>query len=279
MDTFTLPTATARARLWIFAIITCASGWIGLLVNRVLGTPDSMESPAALIWISTPLLAGALLAITDRSLRSTYVKSWGFGKLREYGIAIAAFPIALFITLGAGYVFGWLSLLQLGTYVGPIIAAIVPTIVKNVAEEGAWRGFLVPALVAHQSSDIKVWLISGTIWALWHLPYYVYLLDESLIRAVWDVPPLIYALTGILIMVCWAPLFSELRIRSGSILPGVIAHSIANLSQIPVSLGGLPITPGRELLVSPLIGVIHLGVIVAIGVALWKQRNPKLQSS
>lgn len=123
-----------------------------------------------------------------------------------------------------------------------------------------------------------VWLISGVIWSLWHIPYYVLLLDESLIRSVWDVPPITYALMmGIPLMICWAPLFTELRILSSSIWPGLIAHSLANLSQIPLSVGGLPITPGRELLISPLVGVNPNAVIAAAGLALWARRTGRLR--
>lgn len=79
------------------------------------------------------------------------------------------------------------------------------------------------------------------------------------------------------IMICWAPLFTELRVLSGSIWPGLIAHSIANLSQIPLSKGGLPITPGWELLVSPLVGVIPNAIILAAGLGLWARRTGRLR--
>ena len=60
-------------------------------------------------------------------------------------------------------------------------------------------------------------------------------------------------------------------------LPGLIAHSIANLSQIPLSKGGLPITPGWELLVSPLVGVIPNAIILAAGLGLWARRTGRLR--
>ena len=158
------------------------------------------------------------------------------------------------------------------------MAAGVPgTVLKNVAEEGAWRGYLAPALFGRKLSDPWVWFISGMIWSLWHIPYYAWFMDEALLRAVYDVPPIVYALMTVPIMICWAPLFTELRILSGSIWPGLIAHSIANLSQIPLSEGGLPITPGWELLVSPLVGVIPNAIILAAGLGLWARRTGRLR--
>ena len=158
------------------------------------------------------------------------------------------------------------------------MAANVPgTVLKNVAEEGAWRGYLTPALLRRRLPDPAVWLVVGVVWGVWHLPYYLWFLDESLLRSVLDVPPLIYALIAVPVTICWAPLFTELRILSGSIWPGLIAHSIANLSQIPVSLGGLPITPGWGLLVSPVVGIIPNAIVLAAGLGLWARRTGRLR--
>ena len=156
-------------------------------------------------------------------------------------------------------------------------ANVVGTVLKNVAEEGAWRGYLTPALIGRRLPDPWIWLVVGMIWGLWHIPYYLWFLDESLIRSVWDVPPIVYALIAIAISICWAPLFTELRILSGSIWPGLIAHSITNLSQIPLSMGGLPITSGWGLLVSPMVGIIPNAIVLAAGLGLWARRTGRLR--
>ena len=63
-------------------------------------------------------------------------------------------------------------------------ASAVATVLKNVAEEGAWRGYLTPALIGRRLPDPWIWLVVGMIWGLWHIPYYLWFLDESLIRSV-----------------------------------------------------------------------------------------------
>ncbi|WP_167148627.1 CPBP family intramembrane glutamic endopeptidase [Actinomyces sp. ZJ308] len=269
--------ASSTIRLVIFSIITLSSGWIGLLVNNALGVPHSMNSLGSLIWIVTPLLAGAVMALSDPSLRRPYAASWLPGRLRAYGVALGVFPLSFALAIVVGWAAGWLTPAGLGAFGGAVAAGVLGTVLKNVAEEGAWRGYLAPALIGRQLSAPWIWLISGMIWSLWHIPYYGWLLDESLTRSVYDVPPLVYALITVPIMICWAPLFTELRILSGSIWPGLIAHSIANLSQIPLSLGGLPIAPGRELLVSPLVGVIPNAVVLAAGLGLWARRTGRLR--
>ncbi|WP_081391703.1 CPBP family intramembrane glutamic endopeptidase [Actinomyces naeslundii] len=271
------PTASPLTRLVVFSVVTLGSGWIGLLVNNALGIPHSMQSLGTLIWIMTPVLAGAVMALSDPSLRRSYVASWLPGRLRAYGVALAAFPLSFAVAIAVGWAAGWLTPTGLGAFGGVVAANVAGTVLKNVAEEGAWRGYLAPALISRKLSDPWVWLISGMIWSLWHIPYYGWLLDESLTRSVYDVPPIVYALMTVPIMICWAPLFTELRVLSGSIWPGLIAHSIANLSQIPLSKGGLPITPGWELLVSPLVGVIPNAIILAAGLGLWARRTGRLR--
>jgi len=79
------------------------------------------------------------------------------------------------------------------------------------------------------------------------------------------------------IMNLWAPLFTELRLLSGSFWPGVIAHSVANLSQLPLTMGGLPIAPGKYLIVSPMVGMIPNAVVLGAGLLLWARRTGRLR--
>ena len=272
-----VPAVSSRARLLVFIVIVLSSGWIGVLVNRLLGIPDSMDSAGAAIWIATPLLAGIVMGLTDPSLRRSYIASWKPGRLRAYGVALVVFPLSFVAAIAVGWAVGWLEPSGLGAFTGVMVAAAVGTLGKNVFEEGAWRGYLAPALRGRGLPDPWVWVISGTVWAVWHYPYYLFLFDESLTRAVWDVPPVVYATLGIVIMNLWAPLFTELRLLSGSFWPGVIAHSVANLSQLPLAYGGLPIESGKHLIVSPLAGLIPNAVVLGAGLLLWARRTGRLR--
>ena len=271
------PATSSLTRLVVFSVVALGCGWIGLLVNNALGIPHSMNSLGTLIWIMTPILTGAVLALSDPSLRRSYAASWLPGRLRAYGVALGIFPLTFVVAIAVGWAAGVLSPAGLGAFGGAVAVNVLPTVLKNIAEEGAWRGYLTPALLRRRLPDPAVWLVVGVVWGVWHLPYYLWFLDESLLRSVLDVPPLIYALIAVPVTICWAPLFTELRILSGSIWPGLIAHSIANLSQIPLSKGGLPITPGWELLVSPLVGVIPNAIILAAGLGLWARRTGRLR--
>ena len=271
------PAASSLTRLVVFSVVALGSGWIGLLVNKALGIPHSMNSLGSLIWIMTPLLAGAVMALSDLPLRRSYVASWLPGRLRAYGVALAAFPLSFAVAIAVGWAAGWLTPAGLGAFGGVMAANVVGTVLKNVAEEGAWRGYLTPALIGRKLPDPWVWLIVGMIWGLWHIPYYFWFLDESLSRSVYDVPPIIFVLIAVPVIICWAPLVTELRIISGSIWPGLIAHSIANLSHMPLIYGGLPITSGWGLLVSPMVGIIPNAIVLAAGLGLWARRTGRLR--
>ena len=271
------PAVSPLTRLVVFSVVVLGSGWIGLLVDDALGTAHSMKGQGSLVWIMTPLLVGAVLALSDPSLRRSYAASWLPGKLRAYGVAIGVFPLSFAAAIAVGWAAGVLSPGGLGAFGSAVAVNVLPTVLKNIAEEGAWRGYLTPGLLRRRLPDPAVWLVVGVVWGAWHMPYYLWFLDESLIRSVYDVPPIIFALIAVPVTICWVPLFTELRILSGSIWPGLIAHSIANLSQIPLSKGGLPITPGWELLVSPLVGVIPNAIILAAGLGLWARRTGRLR--
>ena len=271
------PAVSPLTRLVVFSAVALGSGWIGLLVDDALGTAHSMKGQGSLVWIMTPLLVGAVLALSDPSLRRSYAVSWLPGRLRAYGVAIGVFPLSFAAAIAVGWAAGVLSPGGLGAFGSAVAVNVLPTVLKNIAEEGAWRGYLTPGLLRRRLPDPAVWLVVGVVWGAWHLPYYLWFLDESLIRSVYDVPPIIFALIAVPVTICWVPLFTELRILSGSIWPGLIAHSIANLSHTPLTLGGLPIKPGWGLLVSPMVGIIPNAIVLAAGLGLWARRTGRLR--
>ncbi|TFH52907.1 CPBP family intramembrane metalloprotease [Actinomyces viscosus] len=209
--------ASSAIRLVIFSIVALSSGWIGLLVNNARGDPHSMASLGSLIWIMTPLLTGAVMALSDPSLRRSYAASWLPGRLRAYGVALAVFPLSFALTIAIGWAAGWLTPAGLGAFGGAVAAGLPGIVLKNVAEEGAWRGYLTPALIGRQLPDPWVWLIVGMIWSLWHLPYYFWFLDEALLRSVLDVPPMVGIIPNAIVLAAglglWARRTGRLRRR------------------------------------------------------------------
>jgi len=133
--------------------------------------------------------------------------------------------------------------------------------VTAMGEEIGWRGYLVPKL-NELFGFKKGALISGVIWALWHLPLFVagYMSDIS----IWYQVP-------VLVLLCITLSYSMfyLSIKSKSVWPAILLHFIHNfVSQLLLdqSIGG----EMRPYLVGET-GIISLVIITVIGgICAWK---------
>ena len=70
---------------------------------------------------------------------------------------------------------------------------------KNVFEEFAWRGFLTSKLIGLKVNDWLLYLISGLVWGLWHVPNYLVFLDAGIFEVL-PVSRMGFALTAAIIM-------------------------------------------------------------------------------
>lgn len=55
----------------------------------------------------------------------------------------------------------------------PISAVLLWLATLRLGEELGWRGFALPRLLQHMG-PIRASLTLGALWALWHLPYFLY---------------------------------------------------------------------------------------------------------
>lgn len=107
-----------------------------------------------------------------------------------------------------------------------VIASVVGlfgSLLSATGEEIGWRGVFVPEL-AKVTSFPKVALISGAIWAIWHLP--------AILFADYNLPgvPKWYAGLMFTIMVLGISFaFAWLRLKSGSLWTAAILHASHNL--------------------------------------------------
>jgi membrane protease YdiL (CAAX protease family) len=158
-----------------------------------------------------------------------------------------------------------------------------------LGEEIGWRGLLVPELSKHFSFTATA-LISGGIWAIWHLPLILFANYNNSNSPIWF--SLIFF--SILIMgISFA--FAGLRIKSGSLWTGVILHASHNIfiQSLFTPLTGP--TPWSPYVIDEFgIGLALAAIIVAflfwrnrkkwinpdiqIGINLTGQDNPSLQT-
>ena len=214
-----------RAPLWTFLCLTfgLSAIWYALIIKAgSLGVHGGLYV-FALMWspgtsgLATRLifqrnLRGEGLGWTRKTTRSAilaYVLPLGYGTI-AYGLVWATglgrldpsrfhHNVPTFLTLG-----------------------IAGSLLSATGEELGWRGFLVPTL-ARTMSFTRLSLLSGAIWALWHMPLIIFA-DYNGGTPTW------YSVTCFAVMVIAMGIpFAWLRLHSGSVWPAAILHASHNL--------------------------------------------------
>ena len=192
-----------------------------------------------MMW--SPGLAAILTQlIATRSLRGL---GWRPGSVRWLGIA---YILPLLYTFPV-YAFTWLT--GLGEFPDPVriaklaqeyssssLASILTiylltsltvgmaqNVISGLGEEIGWRGLLVPEL-AKVTTFTKTALISGIVWAAWHMPA-IFLSDLNSAGT-----PNVYAaaMFAVTIIAISFP-FAWLTLKSGSLWPAALLHASHNL--------------------------------------------------
>jgi len=114
----------------------------------------------------------------------------------------------------------------------------VGSLMKNIFEEFAWRGYLTPRLDAAKVHPILNHLIVGVLWWAWHLPYYYYFLDRSILMSSITTSIPVFLAIGLFVMFPTAILFGELRLVSKSVWPVFVLHNVINALSMPLLING-----------------------------------------
>jgi len=91
-----------------------------------------------------------------------------------------------------------------------------------LGEELGWRGFLVPKL-AERLSFTRTAIISGIIWATWHMPPIIFADYNGGTPTLYSIACFAVMVVGISFPLAW------LRLRSGSVWPAALLHASHNL--------------------------------------------------
>lgn len=195
-----------------------------------------------LLWIVALMCIPGVLSIVLRLILKSGFGDVGFrigkGRYYLYAMAIPLLLVLLVALISAALdirSFSPVSFEQF-TQLGPVLLPVLGLgLVGALGEEVGWRGFLLPKMI---SGGIKnPYLFSGLVWASWHLPLIAfggfYQEDNALLMA------LIYGV-GIIAM---SYVFSELRVRSGSVWVAAVVHAAHNFFfqfMVPVLLLTVP---------------------------------------
>lgn len=212
-----------RPALALFLALTFALSavfWWLIIAAGSLGARGGLYV-LALMWCPGVSALVTRLAL-QRDLRG---QGWGLREPRwaalAYGLPIAYAAVA--------YGLVWLARLggvDLGRFRTPAVVFValgsLQSLLSATGEELGWRGFLVPTL-ARTSSFGWTALVSGAIWAAWHVPLILFADYNAGTPAWYAVPCFAVMVVSLAVPLAW------LRLRSRSVWPAAILHASHNL--------------------------------------------------
>lgn len=230
-----------QKKVSLFLFLTLAFSTLSYIPIILAGTASVQGGLFVFTLMWSPGLAALLTQlITTRSLRGM---GWRPGPARWLGIA---YILPVIYALPA-YAFTWLT--GLGEFLNPYefssltrqysspnlatavvvfvflraTLGVVENLVFQVGEEIGWRGLLVPEL-AKMTSFTKTALISGIVWAAWHMPG-IFLADLNSSGT-----PAVYASLFFAVMIIAISFpFAWLTLKSGSLWPAILLHTTHNI--------------------------------------------------
>ena len=268
----------------LFAAVTFGCGFIGNAINNLYQPPDPMQSLGVLIWLASPLAANLLLRSLgkdgwkDFGIKPNLISGW-----RWYLAALLIIPVISMVMVGLGMAFGVTSAAgfsagRAGAFIPLLGAGIAGSLAKNLFEEFAWRGYLTPRLAALQANPFVSAVVTGVIWACWHIPYYLYFLSPAVIReqTFLSVPALI--LLSFIALPMQAFAYGELRLLSKSVWTAWLMHTIANAVPLALVTGGFVTLTGNisSLLLTP--GTEGIGYSLLMGLVGWGLYQYRMQA-
>ncbi len=277
---------TVIRNLFIFAFVSISAGWVGVGLDTLAGT-SRIEGPGQLLWIVAPLLTMALLRAfagdgwADLGLRPQWKRNavW-------YVFSLLMFPASAGLIVLIGVMAGAAILPDFSTaravdFCRLALLGLLPSFLKNIFEEFAWRGYLAPRITAAGVSDISNHLLVGLVWAAWHIPYYLFFMDRTSFAAynaqgVGLFFPMLFA--GVLAM---SFVYGEVRLLTRSVWPVLLLHTVSNAVGAPLLIQGfLRIAPGMDVVVSPGPGsFISVLLNLTLGFGLYRLRKNSVLTS
>jgi len=273
--------STIIRNLIIFTIISLSAGWIGAWVNTVVPSPSPQESLGILIFIMLPFLAVFLLrgfgkdGWKDFGLRLNLKGNWGW-----YILALFMYPVVTILTLGLGAVFGSVSFEGLrsqgfGVLISVIGLGFAMSLMKNIGEEFAWRGYLTPRFKALGLDNFANHMLTGVIWGLWHIPYWLFMLGPAIINEYSSLGVTGFIVMGLLGIFPTALVYGELRLKTDSLWPAFLAHNVTNaMSAQLVMEGFVHLKPNAELFFTPgLDGLLMIAFSWILGIWMLRKKQ------
>jgi len=263
----------------IFTFVSVTCGWFGVWVNTQIPSPSPQQSLGILIWILAPLVTGLLLRGFGKDGWADFgVKLNLRGNGLWYALSILIYPITILLTVLLGTATGALSTHRTFPELLPIIGfGLAASLVKNIGEEFAWRGYLTPRFKALGLNNFSNHMLTALIWGLWHIPYWIFFLGRDVINSYTSIGMTWFVILGFVALFPTALVFGELRLKTNSLWPAYIAHNITNAISAQLIIEGfIKFKPNMDFIFSPSPdGVIVMIFFWVIGLWMLKKKDAK----
>jgi uncharacterized protein len=260
----------ARRGIGVFVAALVPLSAVGYWVDIATGNP--------VLLIVTPALASVVARLVRHEGWSDV--SFRFGPARRtllvlavvYGAAVAYGLVPLLVATSLGLTPLHVPVTDAGDPDLPLLILLNLTVNPLVGclivlgEELGWRGYLLTRLV--DAGVPRPLLASALIWGTWHLPLILAgVYDSAGVQHLARVVPLFLVTTGSLAYVlAWA------RLKTGSIWPGLVAHSVANFLGQSVAIASTPDDSSRLWVGEA--GLLSAAVLLVIAAVLWTRFRP-----
>ena len=187
------------------------------------------------------------------------------------------FSVILLGLITKGIIFSNVNI-GIAAYIGILSTQIVVQFIKNIFEESVWRAYLTNRLLKLKLSDLKLYLLIGFIWWIWHLPYIMIFLSESEIQNTLPVERLTFFLIGTIVVTCWTVMYTEIFRVTKSMWPLVIMHTMEDAVINPLLLLGIvSVEKNQAFLFSLSVGIIPTVLYLIVGLAIrnWRKKQEK----
>jgi membrane protease YdiL (CAAX protease family) len=256
-------------------------GWLGWLLAYSGGDEDS-RGLGNLIWLASPLIISLLLrAFAGDGWKDIGIKPNFKGNLGWYLVSIIIYPLAIALVLLIGVIFGGISASELSSkmplFISALGVAFIPTFVKNIFEEFSWRGYLAPKIFTLGLNDFVGHILVGAIWAIWHLPYYLGLMDAAEYAGYTSLNLAAFVFLVFVALMASSIAFDEIRFITGSTWPAVLMHTVSNTVILTLLMGNyIKMSSAGEIWFTPgMHGILSIIAILLIGIGfyLWRTRK------
>ena len=191
-----------KIALAIFVFVTLTAGIFGYMLDQVLTDQPEGNSLGMGLWLVLPLLTGIVLRIINKDLKEIGARTNFRNNMKWYGVAVLVYPFIMLISIIIAKAGGGLTIgkFESGALFALMLTTFFGSCIKNIFEEFAWRGCLVPYLEKTKMNDWLLYFTSGLVWGMWHITYYMFFLPDEYFT---ETSRPMMVVIGIVLMIFW----------------------------------------------------------------------------